>query len=202
MQRTCVCDLRFLNRFSTIICQLEKNTLQCTNSNVFFDFDYLRTMVKTKKTSLRNKDYCQKYRTNNKEVYRKRDRERKTVARNYMKFLESEKYECKKKAERERLRLYRLRKKLEKKKPISSSNETTNKESQSASSSSFTNKQSLSRSLKKAEKALLFSPGKKRDVISGLAEKYKLRIKFVEKRGRKAHVLTEQQQEWLIDAFD
>ena len=74
-------------------------------------------------------------------------------------------------------------------------------ENQTQTSKSFTSKQSLSSSIKKSEKALPFSPRKKKDVISGLAERYKLRIKYVERRGRKAHTLTEEQQKWLNDAF-
>ena len=73
---------------------------------------------------------------------------------------------------------------------------------QTQTSKSFTSKQSLSSSIKKSEKALPFSPRKKKDVISGLAERYKLRRKYVERRGRKAHTLTEEQQKWLDDAFD
>ena len=122
------------------------------------------------------------------------------MARNCLKFLEPEKYECKKKAERDRLRLYRLRKKLEKGKQPPPSKETVEEENQT--SKSFTSKQSLSCSIKKSEKALPFSPRKKKDVISGLAERYKLRIKYVERRGLKAHTLTEEQQKWLDDAFD
>ena len=96
------------------------------------------------------------------------------MARNCVKFLEPEKYECKLKAERDRLRLYRLRKKLEKGKQPPPSKETVEEANQT--SKSFTSKQSLSSSIKKSEKALPFSPRKKKDVISGLAERYKLRI--------------------------
>lgn len=69
-------------------------------------------MVKTKKTSLVNKDYCKRYRESNKKGYRKQDRERKVRARNSLNHLEPEKYKCKMKEEGDRLKLYRLRKKL------------------------------------------------------------------------------------------
>ena len=105
--------------------------------------------------------------------------------------MEPEKYDCKKKAERDRPRLCRLRKKLEKGKQPPPSNETVEEENQTQTSTSFTSKQSLSRSIKKAEKALPFSQRIKKDVISGLAERYKLRIKYVERRGRKALIVEE-----------
>ena len=50
-------------------------------------------MVKTKKTSLENKDYCKRYRENNEEGYRKNDRERKQLSRMNEKTLDSEKYQ-------------------------------------------------------------------------------------------------------------
>ena len=57
-------------------------------------------MVKTKKTSLVNKDYCKQYREKNKEQYRKRDRERKAMARTQI-FGTGEIRMQKKKAERD-----------------------------------------------------------------------------------------------------
>ena len=50
-------------------------------------------MVKAKKTSLENKDYCKRYRENNEEGYRKNDRERKQLSRMNEKTLDSEKYQ-------------------------------------------------------------------------------------------------------------
>ena len=50
-------------------------------------------MVKTKKTSLENKDYWKRYRENNEEGYRKNDRERKQLSRMNEKTLDSEKYQ-------------------------------------------------------------------------------------------------------------
>ena len=88
------------------------------------------------------------------------------------KTLNPEKYQLQKESERERLKLHRQRKKLG---LIQSLEETTNdttvpitceEHQQSTDSSenlkSFPTKKSLSRSIKKAEKALPFSPTKKR----------------------------------------
>ena len=49
-------------------------------------------MVKTKKTSLENKEYCKRYRENNKKRYTKNDRERKQLSRMNEKTLNPGKY--------------------------------------------------------------------------------------------------------------
>ena len=128
------------------------------------------------------------------------------------KTLNPEKHQLKKKSERERLRLYRQRKKLG---LIQSREETTNdttvpitceEHQQSTDSSeslkSFRTKQSLSRSIKKAEKALLFSPTKKISYQWLSKTRYQLRIQYQEKRGRKPDLLTEEEQEWLVNVFE
>ena len=126
--------------------------------------------------------------------------------------LNPEKSKLKKGSERKQLRLYRQRKKRA---LIQSREETTNdttvpvtckKHQQSTDSSenlkSFRTKQCLSRSIKKAEKTLPFSPTKKKEVINGLAKRYQLRIQYIEKRGLKPYVWTEDKQEWLVNVFD
>ena len=62
--------------------------------------------------SERNKKSRKNYREMNREEYRKRDPEKKQMARMTEKLPKSAVYELKKKAERERLRMYRQRQKL------------------------------------------------------------------------------------------
>ena len=62
--------------------------------------------------SERNKKWCKNYRETNREEYRKRDPEKKRMARMTEKLTKSAVYELKKKAKRERLRMYRQRLKL------------------------------------------------------------------------------------------
>ena len=68
-------------------------------------------MSPAKKTS-ENKDYCKRYREKNREKYRKNDAERKRAQRVKVKLQNPELYELKKKEERERKQLSRLRKKF------------------------------------------------------------------------------------------
>ena len=108
-------------------------------------------------------------------------------------------YELKKKAERERLRMYRKRQKLGliNTKQTSTSAEVSLQE-EGRESSSFSNKQSKYRSLLKAEKALLSSPNKRTEVVGALATKYKLRINLIpQKPGPKAQVLKDKKIDWL-----
>ena len=72
---------------------------------------HLLAMSPAKKTS-ENKDYCKRYREKNREKYRKNDAERKRAQRVKVKLQNPELYELKKKEERERKQLSRLRKKL------------------------------------------------------------------------------------------
>ena len=64
------------------------------------------------KKSSENKDYCKKYREKGRAMYWKNDAERKRAQREKVKLLNQELYELKKKEERERKQLFRLRKKL------------------------------------------------------------------------------------------
>ena len=68
-------------------------------------------MSPPKKTS-ENKDYCKRYREKNCETYRENDAERKRAQRVKIKLQDPELYELKKKEERERKQLSRLKKKL------------------------------------------------------------------------------------------
>ena len=155
------------------------------------------------KTTKTNREYCKEYREKTKDDYRKNDRERKKFKRDCLKYLEPEKYEIKKKQERERLKLYRARKKEE------AAAEKARKEKEAAAAKntpeglvSFRTVQSFSRSVKKAEDALPFSPTKRKEVITGLAQRYQLRIKLQESRGRKAFSLTDEQIEWLENTLE
>ena len=107
-----------------------------------------------------------------------------------------EKYEFKKKDEREQLRLYR-----QKKKPCTRQKQcwrrATPKETAKPAKStpkSFSTKQVLSRGIKQVEKALPVSPRKKTEVIRGLVKQYQIRVKLAETRGRKRMVLSEEEK--------
>ena len=154
--------------------------------------------------SERNKKWCKNYREKNREEYRKRDAERKRMARMTGKFTKPAVYELKKKAERLRLRIYRQRQKLEliNTKQTNTSTEVSLQE-EGRESSSFSNKQSKYRSLSKVEKALPSSPNKRREVVGALAKKYKLRINLLpQKPGPKAQILKEKEIDWLTEFLD
>ena len=57
----------------------------------------------------------------------------------------------------------------------------------------FSNAAIKSRSVKKAEKTLLKSPSRKREVITRLASKYQIRVKFGEKLKRNKYLLSEEE---------
>ena len=143
-----------------------------------------------------NGERCKKHREDNKDEYRKSDRERKQLSRKIEKILDPKKYELKKKNERERLRLYRLKKKIERNTPVTPSDFTPTPES------SFTTKQSLSRSLKKAKQALPTSPNKQKQVVTCLAKQFRLKIEYDETRGRKPNILNAEKLIWLENFFD
>jgi len=149
-----------------------------------------------------NREYCKSYREKNKAAYQKNDRERKKFKRDTLKYLEPEKYEVKKKQERERLRLYRLRKKEEARAEKERQALEQQKTPETEGLVSFKNIQSFSRSVKRAENALPFSPTKKKEVINGLAKRYQLRIKLAENRGRKAYALNEEQLDWMKETLE
>ena len=68
--------------------------------------------------------------------------------------------------------------------------------------SSFSCKQTLHRSLSRADSHLPKSPHKKAEIIQRLATKYKLRINLKEKRGRPRKELTEREKIWLVEFLD
>ena len=75
-----------------------------------------------------------------------------------------------------------------------------NDTSPSISPSSFSNKQSLHRSLSRANNFLPKSPHKKTDVIEKLAEQYKVKFNFKKSaRGRPREDLNEEEKLWLIE---
>ena len=102
----------------------------------------------------RNKKECKNYREKNREEYRKRDAERKPMAKMAEKLTKPAVSELKKKAERERLRMYRQKQKLGliSTKQTSARTEVSLQE-EGRESSSFSNKQSKHRRLSTAEKA-------------------------------------------------
>ena len=68
--------------------------------------------------------------------------------------------------------------------------------------SSFSCKQTLHRSLSRADSHLPKSPHKKAEVIQRSATKYKLRINLKEKRGRPCKKLYEREKIWLFEFAD
>ena len=62
----------------------------------------------------------------------------------------------------------------------------------------FSNAAIKSRSVKKAEKSLPKSPRRKMEVITRLASKFQVCVKFREKVGRKKNVLSEEKVDWVI----
>ena len=65
--------------------------------------------------------------------------------------------------------------------------------------SAFSCKQSLHRSLSRANQHLPKRPNKKAEVIQRLATKYQLRVNFKETRGRTCKELVEEEMIWLIE---
>ena len=68
--------------------------------------------------------------------------------------------------------------------------------------SSFSCKQTLHRSLSRADSHLPKSPHKKAEIIQSLATKYKLRINLKEKGGRPCKELTKREKTWLVEFLD
>ena len=65
--------------------------------------------------------------------------------------------------------------------------------------SAFQSRQTLHRSLSRADSHLPKSPHKKAEIIQRLATKYKLRINFQQNRGRPRKKLNEEEKIWLIE---
>ena len=66
----------------------------------------------------------------------------------------------------------------------------------------LSSRQAYQQSIKRAGKHLLFSSRKRLEVVGGLAQKFKLRIKLPGKKGRKNRTLTEDQENFLLDVFE
>ena len=79
---------------------------------------------------------------------------------------------------------------------------TTTTKSKKPEQNDFSTRQAYQRGIKKTEKHFPFSPRKRLDVVGGLAQKFKLRIKLTGKRGRKNRTLTEDQENFLLDVFE
>ena len=80
-------------------------------------------------------------------------------------------YKLKKVEDQESARMYTIRKKLGLIKPVEKPNDTTTEEEVQSTSCSFTTKQSISRSVNKAQKALPASARKIYEVIGKLTKK-------------------------------
>ena len=140
----------------------------------------------------------QNYRKKNREEYHKWDAERKWMARMIEKFTKFAVYELNKRAKRERLGIYKQRKKLGliNTKYTSTSTEVLLQE-EGRESSSFSNKQSKYRSLSKAEKSLESSPNNRIEAVRVPAKKYKLRINLLlQNPGPKSSI--ERRGDWMI----
>lgn len=143
-----------------------------------------------------NAAYCKKYRENNIDKIRKADKERKKFARDYLKYVEDEKYEEQKRKDRERKRLAKERK------LAAEAATAANEDQLNESSSSFKHKQTKYRSLKKADQALPNSPNKRKEIVQNLAKKYEIRINLNETtKGRKATHLTNEEEQWIVNAL-
>ena len=126
------------------------------------------------------------------------------MARMIEKFTKFAVYELNKRAKRERLGIYKQRKKLGliNTKYTSTSTEVLLQE-EGRESSSFSNKQSKYRSLSKAEKALPSSPNNRTEAVRLPGKKYKLRINLLlQNSGPKSQVLKEEEIEWLSEFLD
>ena len=132
-----------------------------------------------------NKEYCKRYREKNSKKYKENDALRKRYTRMLTKTTSPLLHEEQKKKNRERMRLYREKKRDEKENIVADEE------------SAFSTKQSRARSLKRAEDGLPSSPNKKMEVIGSLAKKYKVRIALCKKRGRKYEDLSEEKVNWL-----
>ena len=92
----------------------------------------------------------------------------------------------------------KLKKSSNEERPGSSGDQ--NDSSLSISTSSFSTKQSLHRSLSRANNFFPKSPHKKAEVIEKLAEKYKVKFQFKKStRGRPRKDLNEEEKQWLIE---
>ena len=142
-----------------------------------------------------NAERCTKYRQNHKEVYREKDALKK---RNY----------CQKKlkanpiANEERLREKKQKYRQRVKESIATAT-AANLVTEQNDDSAFSQAHIKSRSIQKVAKTLPKSPRKRKEVISALTNKFKLRIKPTQsKAGRPKNELTESEKEWLKNFLD
>ena len=193
-------QLKILTRFFRVSSFYWRHTFY-----IFFFSLTVTVMSPPKKTS-QNKDYCKRCREKNRETYRENDPERIRAQRVKIKLQDPELYKLKKKEERERKQLSRLRKKLGlvNQSPATSQSTTAAASNDAATpSTSFSTKQAKARSIRRAEKALPQSPRKKNEILGYLAKKYKLRIVMNKmKTGRKATELTDEEKQWIVDTLD
>ena len=99
--------------------------------------------------------------------------------------------------EGERLRKWAAKKK--KKANDSNAQEVASDSASSTPCSAFSCKQSLHRSLSRADLHLPKSPNKKAEIIQRLATKYNLRVDLKENRGRRRKELSDEEKMWLIE---
>jgi len=140
----------------------------------------------------KNAEYCKTYRQKNLKKIRKKDKQRKKFEREHEKYLNPEKYEETKRKDRERKRQAKKRKLAE---------EEMDEEPPSLEipDSSFKHKQTMYRSLSKANKALPQSPSKRDEIVSNLVKKYEIKVNLKETgKGRKATSLTEEEENWIV----
>lgn len=149
-------------------------------------------------TTTTNAERCKRYREKNKEEYRINDALRKKQKRTVLKTLDKVKYEEQKKKDRERKRLSKLKKSQATPSSATSALEAT----EAASSSPFSNSAVKSRTVKRVEKCRPQSPRRKTEVIKSLASKFNVKVKFGEKSGRKKNLLSEEEQQWVLNFLD
>ena len=140
---------------------------------------------------------CKKYRQKHKEVYREKDALRK---RNYRQKVKVNPVANEKslRVQREKKQKYRQRVK----ESIATAT-TANFVTEQNDDSAFSQAHIRSRSIQKVAKTLPKSPRKRKEVISALANKFKLRIKPTQsKAGRPTNELTKSEKEWLKNFLD
>ena len=140
---------------------------------------------------------CQKYPHKHKEVYQEKDALRK---RNY-----SQKMKANPIPNKERLRVERETKQKCRswvKESIATAT-AANLVTEQNDDSAFLKANTRSRSIQKVAKTLPKSPKKRKEVISALANKFKMRIKSIQsKSGRPKNELTESEKEWFKSVLD
>ena len=140
-----------------------------------------------------NTQRCKKYTDKTKENYRKNDAFRKKRYRLMMKLNDSEKYKEKKEKDKLRKRAERKRKKLELETlqtPSTSPQTTIARVSKE--SSAFKYRSTKQRYVKKVEKYLPKSPGKRKEVLHKITNKFCVRFDFKAKKGKKKDELSDE----------